>query len=253
VQKVTINEVKTKTGTGKKGDWTLVIIKDTEGAEYTSFDKALTSLGQGAVIELEPEITTKDGKTKINIKEWKLVSEGKLPASPGEQPAPDHGGYKSMDAMKFEESGRRYRQNLERISIERQTAYNGAISLISNLDKIKLQTEATTELNALILEALKWGRQALKATPQCQHEQAEQKPIVEKVSTVKTDTQGLPEFKTGVDLVNYAIKQGMKLDKIKADLVINNPTDIKDIPAAAAVLFGKPKSSDPNDPEGIFN
>lgn len=75
MQKVTINNVKTKSGKNQKGEWELVIITGEDGAEFTSFDKKLKDLQTGDVIEIEPEITTKDGKTKINIKEYKLVSQ----------------------------------------------------------------------------------------------------------------------------------------------------------------------------------
>jgi len=82
MQKITIAEIKTKMGTNAKGDWTLVIIKDDKGAEYTSFDKTLIPLTQGSIIEVETEITAKDGKTKVNITAWKLIESKPAPVSP---------------------------------------------------------------------------------------------------------------------------------------------------------------------------
>ncbi len=244
MQKVTVANVRTKSGEGGKGgSWTLVIVTGEDGAEFTSFDKGLAELGKGAVIELEPEVVTKNGKTKVNIKEWKLISAGAPPTTEQEQTGGPGGGGRGKDreVIELEEQGRRYRQNIDRISIERQSVYNGVIAIIPHYHEIKLQPDAATELNGLIVEALKWGRQALRANPQ---QTGNTQPPVGKGTTgqkpAQTATGGqLPDFKTGVDLVNYATKQGMKIEDIKRTLSINNPTEIKDIKAAAAVLFSK--------------
>jgi len=263
MQRVTVANIKTKTGTGGRGPWTLVILTGDDGAEFTSFDKALENLSKGTIIELEPEITTKDGKTKVNIKEWKLISEGTPPAPAGDQQTTEPGGerggggYKNAEIVKFEELGRRYRQNVDRLSIERQSAYNGAISLIPHYASIKLQPEAAIELNGLILEALKWGRQAITATatlPEQKSTEAQVNGTGKGAQKPATTDVALPVFKDGIELVNFAIKQGWRMDRIKETLSINNPTEIKDVKAAAAVLFsGKAKAKDPNDPEGIFS
>ncbi len=55
------------------------------------------------------------------------------------------------------------------------------------------------------------------------------------------DKTKLPDFKTGTELVNFALKQGMRLEKIREILTIDNPTDIKDVKAATAVLFTETK------------
>ena len=78
MQKITVASVNKKEGTNDRGPWTLVIIKDDTGSEFTSFDKKLLDLTIGAVIELEAVI--KNGK--VNIKEWKLLSEGSAQVSP---------------------------------------------------------------------------------------------------------------------------------------------------------------------------
>ena len=145
MQKVTVATVRTKSGTGGKGPWTLVILTGEDGAEFTSFDKALEKLGKGAVIEVEPEVITKDGKTKVNIKEWKLISEGAPPGTAEEQrtgPGGGGGRGKDIDVINLEESGRRYRQNIDRISIERQSIYNGVVAIIPHYAEVKLQPEA---------------------------------------------------------------------------------------------------------------
>lgn len=84
MQKVTIAEVKTKSGEKHGKPWSLVIVKDSAGVEYTSFDKGLEELGPGSVIEFEPDIASVDGKTKINIKDgWRIISKAAPPGPSG--------------------------------------------------------------------------------------------------------------------------------------------------------------------------
>ena len=54
-------------------------------------------------------------------------------------------------------------------------------------------------------------------------------------------TSNILEFKTGVELTNYALKHGFTLDKIKEYLSINNPIEITDVKAAKEVLFPSEK------------
>lgn len=135
MQKVTIKEIKTKTGTSGKGKWTLVIITGEDGAEFTSFDASLEKYGPGSVIEIEPEVVTKDGKTKVNIKEWKLVSEA---------PAVTPKIASKEDEMTKEEWAERER--VKRRSIERQAAATIAATLqpvgMVNVDKLILDAES---------------------------------------------------------------------------------------------------------------
>lgn len=49
--------------------------------------------------------------------------------------------------------------------------------------------------------------------------------------------ESLPEFKNGIQLVNYAQRHGWKWDNIKMALVINSPAEIKDVLEAAKILF----------------
>ncbi len=267
MQKVTVASVKTKSGEGgKSGTWTLVIVTGEDGAEFTSFDKALTDLGKGAVIELEPEITTKNGKTKVNIKEWKLVSEGAPPATAEEQRTGPGGGGggrgKDMDVINLEEAGRRYRQNIDRISIEAQSALVEIGNMIrAGLSGVPGVGPAT---DAVITPALLKQYQQVAGRIFTNYlagpvgtVPAESKPTTtapagtgapgQKPAQTGTGVQ-LPEFKTGVELVNYATKQGHKIEDIKRTLSINNPTEIKDVKAAAALLFAGKKPVHEGDP-----
>ena len=62
--------------------------------------------------------------------------------------------------------------------------------------------------------------------------------VAELAEQIKEKLAGeLPEFKNGTELVNYALKHGWKMDKIRTALGIETPADIKDVKAASAVLF----------------
>ncbi len=66
----------------------------------------------------------------------------------------------------------------------------------------------------------------------------EKKEAKEQESTNDFD---LPDFEDNdagkSNLVNFATKHGWKWDDIRTALSINNPTEIKDVPAAVAILF----------------
>jgi len=108
---ITVKSVKVvKTGTNKSGAWELIRVTTLDGTEYTTFDKKVKHMGEGAVIDIgEPDI--KEGK--ISFKEIvKVVKEGQAPAVTS-------GNGKSPEQIA-----------IERCSIEGQTAYNGIIQLI---------------------------------------------------------------------------------------------------------------------------
>ena len=94
MQKVKIGSVRTKSGEGGDGKkpWTLVIVTGDDGSEFTSFDRKLEALGPGSVIEIDPEIVNKNGKTKVNIKDYKVISEVAAAQGPGPAPGPTGGG-----------------------------------------------------------------------------------------------------------------------------------------------------------------
>lgn len=73
MQKVTVKEVRGPLGKGERKFFAVV---DEKGGEFTTFDTKVANITPGSVLEIEPEVTAKDGKTYINIKEWKLISEG---------------------------------------------------------------------------------------------------------------------------------------------------------------------------------
>lgn len=248
MQRITIKDVKSKSGTGgKSGKWTLVIITAEDGAEFTSFDTALEKFGPGTIIEIEPEVITKDGKTKVNIKEWKLISVA-LPAGPAAL-LPGSPYKRDTEGIEFEYNLKARLQSTERASIEAQTVYNGVIEILNNwpnasgtveeLSKTHEEmAEELKELRALVLEALKWARKVLGASgaPVVKKESA---PPAKKYEEAGGPTPvELPRFKDGPALVNYALKHGWKIERVKESLGISNPTEIKDVEAATKVLFG---------------
>jgi hypothetical protein len=228
MQRITIKQVLTKPSPpDAKKPYTLVIVQSEDGAELTSFDTALTSLGPGSVIEFEPDVVVKGGKTKVNIKEFKIISE--TPAA-SVAPTPTTPGNVHPETYAMEEEGRRYRQQVDRLSAERQTAFNGIITLAST-PGLKLSPESASIFNDALTVALGWAIDALtesgtKTVPEPPHE-----------TTAKSKSESA--FKNGIELVNYALKQGLKLDDIKTTLSISNPGEIKDVAGAAAILFPK--------------
>jgi len=147
MQKVTIAEVKSKSGEGgKSGHWTLVIVVGDDGAEFSSFDTALEKLTPGSVIGIEPEVVIIQGKTKINIKEWKLISE-----APAGGPAPGvannkGGGYRRSleDDLALEAVKRR--------SIEGQTAIAEVGRYISDPTDLELAMLPDEDLHRLTVK-----------------------------------------------------------------------------------------------------
>lgn len=113
MQKITVASINKKEGTNDRGPWTLVIIKDDSGSEFTSFDKKLLELTQGAIIDIEVEMR----KGKANIKLWNLISEG--------SPQDSAPGGSQMSKDEWAEKDAR-----ERISIERQNACTNVCNLI---------------------------------------------------------------------------------------------------------------------------
>lgn len=229
MQKVTVQDVKTKSGTSAKGPWTLVIVTSEDGAEFTSFDKGLAKLRQSAVIEIEPEVTTKDGKTTIKIKEWKLISEGT-----GEQRAGSGGGYKNADIIQLEEEGRRYRQNIDRVSIEGQVAFKEVAEMIRAGTK-----EATKDLLDLWVKVAKAKLTTFLGIETPRQVGAVTKPFPKvppdsapKVELEPKKGKETPKFKNGADLANYALKHGMTLAQFRDKTGVENPNDIADVDAA---------------------
>lgn len=86
MQKIIINHISVKTGTGDKGPWTITTLTDEKGARYSSFDTALSHLTKGTVLEIEPEVKGQF----INIKEYKILQEGTVP--PGIAPTTPSNG-----------------------------------------------------------------------------------------------------------------------------------------------------------------
>jgi len=113
VQKITVADIKIKTGTGEKGPWTNTAIIDEKGARFSSFDKKLSQLNKGSVIEAEVVV---DGKF-LNIKEFKILEEA--PAS----------GEADTGASQMSKEDWAKKDAIERLSIEAQTAVKALIQL----------------------------------------------------------------------------------------------------------------------------
>ena len=72
--------------------------------------------------------------------------------------------------------------------------------------------------------------------------QEDSKPPVARSGGEPSETTiEIPEFKDGTELVNYALKKGIKLAAIQKTLGITKPSDIQDVQTAATVLFATGK------------
>jgi len=218
--------------------WVSVIVDDgsEKGTEYTTFDAGVLNLGAGSIIDIgEPKI--KEGK--LSFKDFKVVSEVKAgePAAP-----PGGGGYKrGTEGIEFEYRLKAKLQAIERASIEGQTVYNGVIQLLTHWPDVKSRPETVLLIDEVIVGGLQWAKKAV-GTSGAPVEKKEagapgKEPPKPEVKGGPTPVE-LPKFKDGPALVNYALKNGWKIDRVKSSLGINNPTEIKDIEAAAKILFG---------------
>jgi len=106
MQTITVENVKVATtGTSDKGNWTLFAIKDTDGNEYTSFDKKLEHLPGGTVLEIEVEMK----KGKANIKKYEVKNQPEATPVTGKD-------YTQMSKTDWER-----KDSVQRASIEGQT------------------------------------------------------------------------------------------------------------------------------------
>lgn len=215
--------------------WVSVMADDgsEKGTEYTTFDAGVLKLGPGSVIEIgDPK--TKEGK--LSFKEVvKVVSEVKAA-----EPAREPGTYKrDTEAIELEYRLKGKLQAIERASIEGQTVYNGVIELLTHWPDVKSRPDTVALIDDVILAGLQWAKKAVGTSGAPVEKKAEPKAEAPK----KTEEGGptpveLPNFKDGPALVNYALQNGWKIERLKTSLGITNPTEIKDIEAAAKVLFG---------------
>lgn len=250
---LTVASVERKTPK-KEGGNPFFVVNFESGEEMTTFDEAFAGFGRGTVLDVEYVVKGKH----INITKWSLIQPGEsAPAGPGAAPAPSRnggGGYKKdVEGMKAEYELKGRLQARERASIEGQTIFNGAIAVITcpgGYDSLPEKTKAA--LQELITEAVKWGRQHLQPVPEPAKTEAK---AAQPPAPAPARGDGVPSFSTGVELVNYALKHGYTLEKLKP-LGLDKPTEIKDVAAATAVLFPakKPETApDPNDPDHLFD
>ena len=224
--------------------WVSVMADDgsEKGTEYTTFDKAVLKEKPGAVLDIG-EIEIKGGKLSFK-KLVKVLSKGTGPDIATEKP---NSYKKDIDGLRVEYALKAKADALITASIEARTAYDGAVSLLVS----RGSAGNIGNIEKLIDAALAWGLKALKASPA---PAPIPKPAPETESKTKPKTepepdQEIPYFKTGVELVNYALNEkGIPLERIRSDLGIDKPSDIKDIPAAIGVLFPNSKMA----PEELF-
>lgn len=176
MQKITVKEVKGPLG---KGDKKFYAIKDSEGAEFTTFDKAIADLAPGSIIEAEVIVKGK----YLNLGEWKLLEAGAAPARGNGAQGP----YKrDIEGIRFEYELKAYLEQVKNTSIEGQTAFNGLVKLAE-----LLPTHGNVIPVPLFEKAMQWAEMKLDAS------MAASKAVPEaaeraKVSSGKTQAGGKP-------------------------------------------------------------
>ena len=136
----------------------------------------------------------------------------------------------------------------------RQKAIQMAVE-IYKIDSQGNKSDQTVSIKAILLEAeqiYQWISKgtippkptqiAPKSTTAPLKAQEDSKPPVARSGGEPSETTiEIPEFKDGTELVNYALKKGIKLAAIQKTLGITKPSDIQDVQTAATVLFATGK------------
>ena len=199
-QKFKIASIEIKEGTNARGDWKSFIITGEDKSKVSTFDSAAGSLKAGDTIEAEIEVKGKF----TNLKSFKVIEHGAARPSP-KPPSPDR-----------------------EQSIEQSVAVKAVVELVGY--------KAIPLNHPLFRATLDWLWEKLLPdsvkSPPIEPEKSTGRPVAD-----KSGGNLLPAFKTGAELVNYALKNGWNMADIRIALSINNPTEIKDVEAAAKVLF----------------
>ncbi len=211
-----------KTGTNKQGgEWELIAVKSAKGTEYTTFDRKVKHLGVGSVIEVgEPE--EKNGKLSFE-KVVDVISE----VAPGVvSDGKEMGSYKrDIEGIQFEYGLKMEMQEINRVSVEAQTAFNGLVSIFS---ASTFTVEMAEELKPVWQKALQWVEVKLDASMQ------NSKPIIrvaDKKAPAETIISGkAPEsehpFPNIGALLKWCMDNGISRDKF---MEINQVKE-KDLP-----------------------
>lgn len=253
MQELVIDRVERK-NPKKEGGNPFFVVYGQDGSEMTSFDAALEGLGRGTRINVEPKVSGRH----VNIAKWEMLEEVKgaaAPASSGPTP-PGGGGYKKdVDGLRVEYELKAKLQARERVSIEGQSTLHELGEMIrAGSGSSKWATDEMIDLYTRAVKAKLEAFIAATGTVTAPAGEAKKAEPAKETASAQGEQSSHPEFKDGVALVNYAMKQGWKMAEIREKLSINQPTEITDIPKAVAILFPeeKPPADDPNDPDGIF-
>ena len=219
---VTVKETKVlKTGTGQYGEWKLVKIA-TEDTEYTTLAKEAETIAPGAIINITD--MDKDEKGRESFKKFEVIEQASnRPASPA-LPTPS-----DMSKDDWAE-----KQRIERECIEAQTA----VKAILSMDLGTTDQKAQAKIQIVYQKALDWCEAKIDANMNQQGRQHSE-PSVSTPETKEALAEGVPEFKTGVELFNYGLAHGKTASEMKENLSINNPNEIEDVAKATAILFPK--------------
>lgn len=250
-QEVKVKEVRGPLGKGEK-KFFAVVADDGKGTEFTTFDSKVKTIPPGSTIGIDIKV---EGKY-VNIIEWKMISEAPAPASSAATGKADVGYKRDTEGIRFEYELKVWMQNIDRVSIEAQTAYN-------RIMEQALQLKDDKEFKVLFKKALQWAEGKLDASMKQPALEAKPTPKVEpkktvtRASTTVNGKQVDPEhpFPHIGALLSWCATKG--IDKAQALEIWNvKDADLPKLDIAIAhqlildYLVAHP--ADPNDPEGLF-
>jgi len=218
---ITVKESKVaKTGSNSKGEWQLIVVKDSNtGIDYTTFDKkALT--GPGSVLEIgKPDV--KDGK--FSFKKCEIISSAPASVTNSRETSPEEW---------------REKQRIERASFEAQTAFKGIIDLAVAWIGQGKDPRAMDEVKEPLALAMGWAdkrlaitvKEALKIAPHLDKEKPA--PATEKIEELFPE-----EFKNVGEFLSWAVKKyKANSSDIMAALEVNKPADVNNFEVAKGKL-----------------
>ena len=192
MQKVKVAEIKGPLG---RGEQKFYAIKGEDGAEFTTFNTKIAEVPLNSIINIEPKVVSKGGKTYVNFDEYEIVEKGTESVNGGSTSFK-----RDTDAIKLEYQLRSRLQDLKNLSIDGQTAFNGIVSMVNTGKGVD------AEIYGLACE---WAKRKLTATMATVPPSKQVEP---KRSEVKEPEQQ-EKCKSIGDLLTFCSKNGIDRKK----------------------------------------
>lgn len=223
MQTVKVKEIQSHPGTVKSGKnignpYELIVIVGEDGSEFTTFDTAIKEVGEGGVLEIEPEV--KNGKTNIKPG-YKIVSKGSSPV-----PVPAAAAKTSPDMSK--EDWER-KQMVERASFEAQTAFKGVVDMVVAIFSMP-DKGLPPELYNVYEHALAWADRHFTNQPPV--------PVTKPTPSTPVEEKTSGQFKNVGEFLTVMLVKGLTRSKVVEELIrlkiIESEADLPNVDLAIA-------------------